>query len=674
MQTDHKVYRGMLWSVFCVTALAVLLAAPGAYAADNSACMTCHSVITNFTVTPVDRDSACAKCHIPGIVGSLPYHQPGSHCGSVCHPGWGDSLMTAVPSYYDSAAGASFASATSKATSPALLHVIHANPRWPGSMDRPASACSSCHAAASCSACHEDAIDPVHATHGSSTYPQWSGRVGHGVVGADQTVKTAGNETNQCATPACHDLEGTRSLSVRLHEDYSHAVGQNTFDPTVANTVTTTGTWLTRFNSQRTAGRFMFSATAGATHSLTFTGTRVELISDKDPYRGRAEVFIDNVSQGIIDCYAPSTTAQAVVFIADDLAPGEHTIRVRVLGQKQAASRAAYVVVDAYRVFDNLPDSIAPECLSCHADKGEGHGGDFDHVATNVTGIYPGPAPDYSCTACHSLNMFTEHSRTSSASKAAGCSACHTTYAAFALNTYDGTCAWSECHQAANGHEPHVAASTLHIAADVETQACRDCHGSDLAVVHENAPNRCLTCHGPTLYPTTTSCIDAVCHATSGVVSIETHPAPAHDASGTDAGVARTGGYACSTCHVLELVDEHTKPSSRGTGDTDIDCASCHSASYYPAGWNDGAPVTNTCVSCHNPAGAAVPHTAAGYGVAHDYSANASSCGSGAGAYCHSGVNTLLGDIASADALHAASKPGGADCTSCHATNTSVPS
>ncbi|MDP2401884.1 MAG: hypothetical protein Q8M66_07895, partial [Actinomycetota bacterium] len=92
-------------TAIAIFAFAFFVFTGSAQAADNSACMTCHSATTDFTVTPVDRDSACAKCHTPGLVGSHPYHQSGSYCGSVCHPGWGDTLMTAVPSYYDSAAG-----------------------------------------------------------------------------------------------------------------------------------------------------------------------------------------------------------------------------------------------------------------------------------------------------------------------------------------------------------------------------------------------------------------------------------------------------------------------------------------------------------------------------------------------------------------------------------------
>ncbi|MDP2232641.1 MAG: hypothetical protein Q8K89_03325, partial [Actinomycetota bacterium] len=64
------------------------------------------------------------------------------------------------------------------------------------------------------------------------------------------------------------------------------------------------------------------------------------------------------------------------------------------------------------------------------------------------------------------------------------------------------------------------------------------------------------------------------------------------------------------------------------------------------------------------------PHEAADYATKHDfraYGTNSASCGPGMGLYCHSDSSTpLLGDVRYVDTLHAASKPGNANCTSCH--------
>ena len=190
--------------------------------------------------------------------------------------------------------------------------------------------------------------------------------VGHGVPGTDQSVRTASAKGVQCATSVCHDIETAKEYRPRIREDYSHGIGGNPADPSAVNTVQTTGTWYTRSGSLRTGGRYSYSSQTDATHQITFTGTGIELISDKDPYRGKAEILIDGQSAGTIDLYAPLTALQQTVFAADGLEFGEHTITVRVTGQRNSAARAAFVVVDGYRVFSPEGGMTVPACTDCH--------------------------------------------------------------------------------------------------------------------------------------------------------------------------------------------------------------------------------------------------------------------------------------------------------------------
>ncbi len=344
-------------------------------------CLACHDQAqADFSVAktafpdvaPVDRETACKACHAPGLVGTHPYHQAGANCGAACHPEWGTSLSSATPAYTDPSSGASFGSAESKATQPALLHTIHATSRWPGSLEFASSACASCHAVAACSACHAGAVPATHGEHSSSDQtgnPAWRGRVAHGVTGGDQTQRSSFTDSNQCASAACHDLAGTAAKRPHAVEDYNHAIGGNPDDPTVANTaVTLAGTWRYRASVRYSGGRMSYANLSGAALEASFTGERIEVISDKDPYRGIAEVYIDGALAGTFDGYAPTTRYQAVVFSAD-VAPGSHTISIRPLGNKSTSSRGTFVVVDAFRVYSDLPGSIAPECRSCHADR-----------------------------------------------------------------------------------------------------------------------------------------------------------------------------------------------------------------------------------------------------------------------------------------------------------------
>ncbi|MDP2233852.1 MAG: hypothetical protein Q8K89_09465, partial [Actinomycetota bacterium] len=348
-------------------------------------CLACHDesqpdfsvAKTGFPdVTPVDRNVVCKSCHAAGLVGTHPYHQIGANCGAACHPGWGNSLASATPAYSDPGSGASFGSADSKNTPPAVLHTIHASSRWPAGADIAASVCSSCHAVAACSTCHAGAVPATHGEHSSTDQTAnaaWSGTMGHGVVGGNQTQDTSFPDTSQCGSADCHDLDGTAARAPSGVEDYNHALGANPDDPNVANTaVSLTGTWRYRASNRYTGGRMSYANVAGNRLDAAFTGERLEIISDKDPYRGTAQVFIDGALAGTFDAYAPTTKFQAVVFAAD-VGPGAHTVSVRPTGVKSASSRGTFVVVDAFRVYADLTGSIVPACTSCHDDRAATH-------------------------------------------------------------------------------------------------------------------------------------------------------------------------------------------------------------------------------------------------------------------------------------------------------------
>jgi len=351
-------------------------------------CLACHATTqpgfasskTSFAVgEPVNRETACAKCHAPGMVGTHPYHQPGSNCGAACHADWGgDSLLSATPRYTDPSSGASFATATSKSQSPAQLHAIHAQRRWPANLVFAKSACSSCHAVASCAACHTGAVPATHETHsaaggtGLSAYTPWTGEMANGVSGADQRQRTATTEPNQCASASCHNVAASATRTTRSVEDYNYVVGQNTYDPAGTNTaISTTGTWRYRASNRYTGGRMSYASTA-ATLSASVDGSRFEILSEKDPYRGIAEVYIDGVLEGEFDAYAAVSTNQTSVF-SHPLSAGTHSVSVRWTGRGNPAARAKYVVVDAFRVQGALPESIAPTCSSCHSNRVANH-------------------------------------------------------------------------------------------------------------------------------------------------------------------------------------------------------------------------------------------------------------------------------------------------------------
>lgn len=89
---------------------------------------------------------------------------------------------------------------------------------------------------------------------------------------------------------------------------------------------------------------------AGETLTLPFRGTGVSWIGYRGPDGGIAEVRIDGAAPTEVDLYSPIATFQPIVFTTVGLADGTHTLTITATGRKNAASRAARVVVDAIDV------------------------------------------------------------------------------------------------------------------------------------------------------------------------------------------------------------------------------------------------------------------------------------------------------------------------------------
>jgi hypothetical protein len=110
------------------------------------------------------------------------------------------------------------------------------------------------------------------------------------------------------------------------------------------------GPWSGVLQAAATDGAYRATATKNATAVVTFTGTRIDWITALGPNLGKAAVTIDGVSMGTVDLYAPSATWQHIIAYGD-LPSGPHTLTIKVLGQKRAASTGTTVVVDGFIVY-----------------------------------------------------------------------------------------------------------------------------------------------------------------------------------------------------------------------------------------------------------------------------------------------------------------------------------
>jgi hypothetical protein len=113
-----------------------------------------------------------------------------------------------------------------------------------------------------------------------------------------------------------------------------------------------TGNWEPRNHTYASGGTTRASSQANATATLTFTGTSVALITTRGTDRGKLEVSIDGGPPVVVDLYRPALEGRRIVFTVNDLAPGIHTLTVRVLGQKHNSSTGFRVDIDAFAVLN----------------------------------------------------------------------------------------------------------------------------------------------------------------------------------------------------------------------------------------------------------------------------------------------------------------------------------
>jgi hypothetical protein len=86
--------------------------------------------------------------------------------------------------------------------------------------------------------------------------------------------------------------------------------------------------------------------------TFVFTGSEVAWVAPTGSNRGRADVYLDGTKVATVDLYSASGKARTVVFSKAGLDPSvPHTLEVRVLGAKNAASKGKRVDVDAFVVL-----------------------------------------------------------------------------------------------------------------------------------------------------------------------------------------------------------------------------------------------------------------------------------------------------------------------------------
>ncbi|MFJ2197926.1 glycoside hydrolase family 43 protein [Streptomyces violaceusniger] len=94
-----------------------------------------------------------------------------------------------------------------------------------------------------------------------------------------------------------------------------------------------------------------WSDQAGNTATLSFTGTRIALLSVRDTGNGIAALSLDGGPEQRRDFYGAIRTGETLQYLSPRLPYGRHTLRIRVTGEHNAQSGASFVSVDRAEVY-----------------------------------------------------------------------------------------------------------------------------------------------------------------------------------------------------------------------------------------------------------------------------------------------------------------------------------
>ncbi|MFC1504057.1 PKD domain-containing protein [Spirochaetota bacterium] len=109
-----------------------------------------------------------------------------------------------------------------------------------------------------------------------------------------------------------------------------------------------------------------YCKTAAHEASYAFTGSQVRYYGFKRWNLGYAEIYLDGVLKKRIDCYHPAGQYDQLLYESAVLAYGEHTIMVKVKGEKNPASTGIEVIVDAFEYIAVDQNILTPTPTPTH--------------------------------------------------------------------------------------------------------------------------------------------------------------------------------------------------------------------------------------------------------------------------------------------------------------------
>jgi hypothetical protein len=130
-------------------------------------------------------------------------------------------------------------------------------------------------------------------------------------------------------------------------DDYTFMTRYDQTDSRIAYT----GTWASFATTAAWKGSYARSATSGASVTITFSGTRLDLIAMKGTTPGIADVYVDDVFKQTINLSNATAVYQVNVWSSGTVSNGAHKVKVV---RNSASASGKYLTIDAVDVLGSL--------------------------------------------------------------------------------------------------------------------------------------------------------------------------------------------------------------------------------------------------------------------------------------------------------------------------------
>lgn len=135
-------------------------------------------------------------------------------------------------------------------------------------------------------------------------------------------------------------------IKVMLVADADFTAVVDDSDPVVIES----GVWSEQEGDGYFLGTARRSNANGAYADIPFYGKQAKLYATTSGSNGKAEIYVDSVYQSTIDFYSAATQYQQMVFDTGLLPEGNHTLRIKVIRQRNGASSGFYVTYDMLKI------------------------------------------------------------------------------------------------------------------------------------------------------------------------------------------------------------------------------------------------------------------------------------------------------------------------------------